>query len=148
MDAPFQVQLKIRKPAAEVCDAVVDANKITGYFLGEASGPLVAGATVMWKFPEFDFRFEVVVRAVLKDERIVFDWPAAGSDGAYNTTVTMTFVPLDAGNTMVQVSEAGWRGGEAALPFSHGNAGGWMFFISALKAYLEYGINLRAGGLR
>lgn len=147
MDAPFQVQLKIRKPVAEAFDAVVDPAKITGYFLGEASGPLAAGATVTWKFPEFDVRFEVIVREVVKNERIVFDWPAAGSDGAYNTTVTIGFVPLDADNTMVQVSEAGWRGGEAALPFSHGNAGGWMFFIAALKAYLEYGVNLRAGGL-
>jgi len=148
MDAPFLVQLKIRKPVAETFDAVVDADKITGYFLGEASGSLAAGATVTWKFPEFDIRFEIVVREVVENERIVFNWPAAGGDGAYKTTVTIGFIPLDPENTMVQISEAGWRGGEASLPFSHGNAGGWMFFIAALKAYLEYGVNLRAGGLR
>ena len=29
---------------------------------------------------------------------------------------------------------------------SYGNAGGWMHMMCSLKAYLEYGINLRAGG--
>lgn len=148
MDAPFLVQLKIRKPVAEVFDAVIDPTKITGYFVSQASGPLAAGSAVVWKFPEFDMLIDVAVREVVRNERVVFEWAAAGSDGAYNTTVTIAFVPLDADNTMVQISEAGWRGGEASSPFSHGNAGGWMFFIAALKAYLEYGINLRAGGLR
>jgi len=147
MDETYRVQLKIRRPAAEVFEAVVNPAKITGYFLGEASGPLQAGAAVTWKFPEFDFRIPVQVREVEQDRRIVFEWPAADG-GGYNTTVEMVFVPLDDGATMVQIAETGWRGGAAALPFSHGNAGGWMFFISALKAYLEYGINLRAGGVR
>jgi hypothetical protein len=29
-----------------------------------------------------------------------------------------------------------------------GNAGGWMHMMCSLKALLEYGINLRAGGAR
>lgn len=147
MDETYRVQLKIRRPPAEVFEAVVNPAKITGYFLGEASGPLAPGAEVSWKFPEFDFRLPVLVREMEQDRRIVFEWPAADG-GGYNTTVEMAFVPLDDGSTMVQIAETGWRGGAAALPFSHGNAGGWMFFICALKAYLEYGINLRAGGVR
>lgn len=146
MDEKYRVQLKIRRSPAECFAAVVDPARITGYFLGAASGPLVAGATVTWKFPEFDFLMDVVVREVVPHQRIVFEWPAADG-GGYNTTVEMVFVALEDGGTMVQIAETGWRGGAASLPYSHGNCGGWMFFIAALKAYLEYGVNLREGGV-
>jgi uncharacterized protein YndB with AHSA1/START domain len=73
-----------------------------------------------------------------------FEWPAAS--GGYNTRVEMTFRPLDDRNTMVQISESGWREDPAGIKESYGNAGGWMHMMCCLKAYLEYGINLRAGG--
>lgn len=144
MALKFQVQLKIRKPAAEVFDAVVDPQKLTGYFIQTGSGPLVEGTTVMWKFPELADAFPVVVHEVVKNERLVFEWPADSGDG--NTRVEMIFKPLDATNTMVQISESGWPNTEAGLAASHGNAGGWMHMLACLKGYLEYGINLRAGG--
>jgi uncharacterized protein YndB with AHSA1/START domain len=144
MKLEFQVQLKIRKPVAEVFEAVVNPDKLSGYFVQESSGPLVEGATVQWKFPEIDQRFPVTVKSVVPNERIVFVWGA--EDGSYDTTVQMAFKPLGDGATMVQVTEGGWRETEAGLKASHGNAGGWMHMLACLKAYLEYGINLRAGG--
>jgi uncharacterized protein YndB with AHSA1/START domain len=145
MDAKFQVQLKIRKPVAEVFDAVVNPAKMTGYFVQTSSGPLAQGATVNWKFAEVDQGFDVVVGEVVKDEKIAFDWPS-DLPGVRTTQVEIAFKPLDADNTMVQISEGGWpetaEGGKA----SHGNAGGWMHMLACLKAYLEYGINLRTGG--
>lgn len=146
MEMRFQVQLKIRKPAAQVFEAVANPAKLSGYFVQTASGPLVPGATVMWKFPEFDGEVPVIVREVAKDQRIVLEWPAASS--GYNTRVEMAFVPLDESNTMVQISEGGWTQDAAGLAASHGNAGGWMHMMACMKAYLEYGINLRAGGAR
>jgi uncharacterized protein YndB with AHSA1/START domain len=59
----------------------------------------------------------------------------------------MVFKPVDAGTTMVQVSESGWKPTPKGIESSYGNAGGWMHMITCLKAYLEYGINLRAGGV-
>ena len=100
----------------------------------------------MWKFPEFDGQIPVIVHEVVKDQRIVLEWPAAG--GEYNTRVEMNFVPIDAGATMVQINESGWVESEAGLSASHGNAGGWMHMMACLKAYLEYGINLREGGAK
>lgn len=144
MDPKFQVQLKIRKPVAEVFDAVVKADRLSGYFVQTASGPLAEGATVKWKFAEVDQAFDVIVREVAKDQRIAFEWPAAS--GGYLTRVEMTFKPLDDGSTMVQVAESGWRDDEAGVKASYGNAGGWMHMLACLKAYLEYGVNLRAGG--
>jgi uncharacterized protein YndB with AHSA1/START domain len=143
MEVKFQVQLKIRKPPAEVFAAVVDPEKLSGYFLQSASGPLEAGATVMWKFAEVPVAFPVVVQEVVKNERIVFTWPASGGD---DIRVEISFTPLDGGATMVAIRESGWPADEKGLAGSHGNAGGWMHMMACLKAYLEYGINLRAGG--
>ena len=144
MEPKFQVQLKIRKPVAEVFNAVVRPEKLTGYFIQTASGPLAKGATVKWKFAEVPEAFDVVVRHVVKDERIVFEWPSETS--GYNTRVEMAFKPLDDETTTVQISESGWREDPGGIKASYGNAGGWMHMMCSMKAYLEFGINLRAGG--
>jgi uncharacterized protein YndB with AHSA1/START domain len=145
MDPQFQTQLKIRKPVAEVFEAVVNPAKLSGYFVSSSSGPLAEGKTVQWTFKEVgDTAFDVVVREVVENERIVFDWPA--NTGDYETRVEMVFKPLDGGDTLVQISESGWRPDAAGIKDSYGNAGGWMHMMCCLKAMLEYGINLRAGG--
>jgi len=144
MDPKFTVQLKIRKDPEEVFDAVVKPDKLSGYFVQTASGPLVEGKTVKWKFAETAQSFDVVVREVSKNERIVFEWPS--DSGSYNTRVEMIFKRLDDGATLVQISESGWRPDPGGVTASYGNAGGWMHMMCSLKAYLEYGINLRAGG--
>jgi uncharacterized protein YndB with AHSA1/START domain len=91
------------------------------------------------------------------DERIVLRWDAnegeapnlEGAEFAaapYKTTVTMTFSPLDNGTrTLVEIAEEGWRETEGALKASSGNCQGWSQMLCALKAWLEHGINLRAG---
>jgi uncharacterized protein YndB with AHSA1/START domain len=144
MEPKFQVQLKIRKPVAEVFDAVVNPTKLSSYFVQTASGPLAEGTTVKWKFPEFPDQTDVVCRQVVRNDRIVFEWPAEGGGG--NTKVEVAFKPMDAGNTMVQISESGWPDTPEGRTASYGNAGGWMHMMACMKAYLEYGINLRAGG--
>lgn len=144
MEPKFTVQLKIQKPPAEVFDAVVKPDKLGGYFVQTASGPLAEGKTVKWKFAETPESFDVVVRQVVPNERIIFEWPS--DTGGYNTCVEMVFKRLDDGATLVQISERGWKDDAPGVQASYGNAGGWMHMICCMKAYLEYGINLRAGG--
>jgi uncharacterized protein YndB with AHSA1/START domain len=144
MQPKFEVQLKIRKPVAEVFEAVVDPKKLSSYFTKTASGRLAEGQTVMWSFTEAPEPFPVKVRQVVSNERIVFEWAAA--EGGYDTTVEMVFKPLEGGDTMVQIRESGWRDTPKGIESSYGNCSGWMHMACCLKAYLEYGINLRAGG--
>lgn len=146
MEPKFQVQLKIRKPVSDVFEAVVNPGKLSGYFVQSSTGPLVEGATVKWAFAEAPGAFDVQVQRVERNALIVFTWPAAAGD--YQTRVEMRFIVLDPGNCMVQISESGWRPDAAGIEASYGNAGGWMHMMCCLKAYLEYGINLRAGGAR
>src|SRR5688572_17838204 len=138
MDLKFQVQLKIQKPVAEVFEAVVNPKHLTGYFVQKASAPLAEGATVKWKFAEVPEEFDVVVRQVTRGERIVFEWPSA-DEGGYSTRVEMVFKALDAKNTMVQISESGWKDTPKGVESSYGNNAGWMHMLCCMKAYLEYG---------
>ena len=146
MQPEFEVQLKIQKPVAEVFDAVVNPKKLTGYFIQTSSGPLVEGKTVMWSFAEHPGEFPVKVRQVAQNERIVFEWESA--EGGYDTKVEMSFKALDDRSSMVQIRESGWRDTPKGIETSYGNAGGWMHMMCCMKAYLEYGINLRAGGVK
>jgi uncharacterized protein YndB with AHSA1/START domain len=140
----FRVQLKIQKPVAEVFDAVVDPDKLNGYFTSRATGPLAAGKTVHWKFAEFpDLNIPVTVHEVKPNELIRFEWPTNAED--YNTSVTMTFEAISSNETLVAIAESGWRDTEKGREDSYLNCYGWTHMTCCLKAYLEHGINLRTG---
>jgi hypothetical protein len=51
----------------------------------------------------------------------------------------------DGNDTIVRISETGWRETQADLDSSYLNCYGWSQMIFALKAYVEYGIDLRKG---
>ena len=158
MDLKFRVAARIARPVHEVFEAVADPDKLSNYFTtGGARGRLETGSTVTWDFADFPGAFPVEVIEVEPDRKIVLEWKANEgeppnveggemTESNYNTTVTMTFTPLD-GNTrtMVEVEEHGWRETEGALKASYGNCQGWAQMLAALKAWVEYGINLREG---
>lgn len=90
MELKFQVYAKIKKPVEEVFDAVYNPKKLSTYFTtGGASGPLDEGTSVMWDFADFPGAFPVHIKQMIKNEKIVFEWQAAGRD--YNTRVEMSF---------------------------------------------------------
>ena len=148
MELKFNVQTKIQKPIEEVFDAVYNPKKLSGYFTnGGASAPLDEGTTAEWKFADTPGAeigpFPVYVKEVVKNRSIAFEWEATG--GGYNTRVEMTFEETGPSETLVKITESGWRNGEDDLPASYGNCMGWSQMLSALKAFTEYGINLRKG---
>lgn len=144
MSLGFRVSGRIARPPAAVFDAVVNPASLSAYFttVGGASAPLVQGTTVTWwgEVP-------VTVDAVEAPARIVLRWPAHGSAGetAYRTRIEMRFEPLDDGATLVTIAETGWRRGEPGERNSYLNCEGWTQMLCSLKAWLEYGINLRDG---
>ena len=152
MELKFKVSARIAKPVADVFEAVANPTELSRYFTtGGAKGRLETGATVMWEFGDFPGAFPVDVVEVVENERIVLRWaaddgdPVAGQSAGYQTTVTMTFEPLDDGRTLVSISEEGWRETPGGLKASYNNCGGWMQMLCAMKAHLDHGINLREG---
>lgn len=144
MPFEFRVNGRIGRPVAQVFDAVVNPDQLSRYFvtLGGISGPLVAGTTVTWwgEVP-------ITVEEVVTNERIVFRWDAMVANGeeAYATRVEMRFQSLDDGATMVTIAETGWRENEQGQKSSYINCEGWSQMLACMKAWLEYGINLREG---
>ena len=150
MDLKFEVQTRIQKPLEEVFDAVQNPDKLSGYFTnGGASAPLTEGATVEWAFAdnpdEEKLAFPVEVKQVIPNELIVFNWDQAPGK---QTRVEMKFEKAGPDETIVSISESGWDEDQDGLNRSYGNCMGWSQMLSALKAYTEYGIDLRKGAYK
>jgi uncharacterized protein YndB with AHSA1/START domain len=150
MELKFKVSGRIARPVQEVFEAVADPAKLSGYFTtGGAKGRIEPGARVMWEFQDFPGAFPVEVVEATPNERIVLKWDAnEGADAKgppYKTTVTMTFAALEDGRTLVTIAEEGWRETPAGIKGAFGNCEGWTGMLCALKAYIEHGLNLRAG---
>lgn len=146
MDLKFTVQTKIQKPVAEVFDAVYNPEKLSGYFTnGGSSGPLAEGTTVEWRFednPGEPHIGEVTVKEVVPNKLIVLEWQGAKS---HDTRVEMNFESTGPEETLVRISETGWSETQEDLDSSYGNCFGWSHMVTALKAYVEYGVDLRKG---
>jgi uncharacterized protein YndB with AHSA1/START domain len=146
MEFRFQVQAKIQKPVADVFDAVYNPKKLVQYFAtGGARGALDPGTTVYWSFadhPQFG-EFPVTVKEMIPEKLIALEWEAM--EGGYNTRTEMRFEPLGPSETLVTIAEGTWKQSEEGLKSSYGNCGGWMNMACCLKAWVEYGINLRKG---
>lgn len=150
MELKFEVSGRINRPVDEVFEAVANPQKLSGYFTtGGARGRIETGATVYWDFHDFPGAFPVTVVNVVKNERIVLEWAAADDQedpaGAYNTVVTMRFEALEDQRTLVTIAETGFRPTDKGREASYNNCQGWSQMLCAMKAYIEYGINLREG---
>lgn len=141
MEFKFQVQTKILKPVEEVFDAVVNPEKLSGYFTKSAT-PMKEGETALWRFYEVPEEYPVQIRRIVPNELIVLEWNSHGSI----THVEMRFEPLDHHSTMLKISESGWPQTETGLKGSYDNCQGWTHMSLCLKGFVEYGINLREGG--
>ena len=133
-----KASLQIQKPIAEVFQGIVDPNIMTKYFISESSGPMETGKELLWKFPEFVDRYPVKDIIIETNLSISFVWDP-------ETKVTITLEELPDKSTLVKVKESDKDLNENNLKWALSNSSGWANFLACLKAYLEYGINLRKG---
>ena len=151
MPKEFTVWVNVSAPLAAIYEAVAVPEKLSAYFTtGGAKGRVETGATVMWEFSDFPGPFPVEIDGAVSPHRIVFRWPANEEDAApFKTTVTFVFEPLEEGKrTKVSITESGWHDNDAGQKASYGNCMGWSQMLMALKAWVEYGINLREGAYK
>ena len=100
-----------------------------------------SGATVTWEFADVGARLFVDVKEVEDNRKIGFDWTASG----VNARVTIALKPEDSNTMLVTVNESGWPMNREGVRRALGQTQGWTDFLSCLKAYLQYDINLRLG---
>lgn len=135
----FSFRCVIDRPVAEVFTAVTDGSAISTYFTDDASAGLEAGRTVVWRFGEIEV--DVAVEQVIRDRRIVCNWPAS-NDVGYRTRFAFEFEALNVG-TRISVSESGWRPDREGIDSAFDQCSGWTHFFGSLKARLEYDVDLK-----
>ena len=137
----IKVEIQILKPHNEVFEAIVDPRKMTNYFISKSTGRLEEGKQVMWRFPEFDLEFPVRAGKIEPNNYISFYWEVDETE----LLVEITLKPGLNNATLVTITEKSRFNDEAGIKWLRGNTEGWANFLACLKAYLEYGINLRKG---
>ncbi|MBN7811516.1 SRPBCC domain-containing protein [Algoriphagus sp. H41] len=130
--------LQIQKPASEVFEAIVDPVHMTQYFISASTGRMEAGKELGWKFPEFSDEYPVWDVATETDRMVSFVWDK-------ETQVRILLEPQADGSTVVKVTEGDKELTEANLQWLISNTEGWANFLACMKAYLEYGVQLRRG---
>ncbi|WP_107037805.1 SRPBCC domain-containing protein [Brumimicrobium mesophilum] len=130
--------LQIQKPIEEVFEGIVNPEIMTKYFISESTGRLESGKEVTWKFPEFDDQFVINEVEIDENKSISFVWDP-------ETVVNISLEQLPDKSTIVRINEKGKELNEENVKWALENSGGWANFLACLKAYLEYGIQLRKG---
>jgi uncharacterized protein YndB with AHSA1/START domain len=141
MDFDVNVRERIAKPVSEVFAAFVDPKKMSNYFISGASGPMKAGTTVVWEFADVGSKVSIDVLEVEDNRRIIYESSSIGP----RTRTTIQFAADGPDVTVVTITEASFPLTEEGVKRALGQNAGWTYTLCALKAYLQFGINLRTG---
>jgi uncharacterized protein YndB with AHSA1/START domain len=137
----INVKMQIQKPIHDVFEAVVNPDKMSNYFIAWGSDTMETDKTIEWKFPEFDEKFPIKTDRIIPNKLISFYWEMDD----LSLLVEITLDEINSTETLVTITEGKRIADEAGLQWLSGNSFGWSNFLTCLKAYLEYGINLRKG---
>ena len=146
MPSNYTLTTKINKPVVDVFNAIVSSAAIIKYFTNGSSGDLIEGEEIIWHWDDYGSN-PVLVKTVRPNTLIELtlnseNWQKT-KDDAYEVLVSIEFASLEDESTMLSISESGWRTDAEGLKGSHDNCGGWQHMAMCLKAFLEYGIDLR-----
>lgn len=130
--------IQIQKPVTEVFENICNPDKMTNYFISGSTGRMEAQAELIWEFPEYEGQFRVKVLEVLPGRLIQFEWDP-------ETTVSIELAEQPDKSTVVKVTEGEKSSSPGNLKWYRENTEGWANFLACLKAFSEYGINLRKG---
>lgn len=138
-----KVQMGILKSAREIFEAIVNPEMLNKYFISTSTGRMESGKTLTWTWEDLNAEIQIKVGKVEKDKVISFEWNGSG----VNCVVVITLEVKGENQTLVKVTESEWPADYKGANQCMGQVEGWTNFLCCLKAYLEYGINLRVGAL-
>ena len=126
----------------EIFEAITDPAQMSHYFISQSTGIMEESKQLVWNFPEFDIDVPVRVDKIVQNQYVSFYWMG---DNQHELLVEISLTSRGNNSTVVTVTEKGMNNDEAGINWLKGNTEGWANFLACLKAYLEYGINLRKG---
>lgn len=138
-----KVQMGILRSASEIFEAIVNPELMTRYFISGSTGKMESGKTLMWTWTDYEGEHEIKVGKIEKDKVVSFEWSGSG----VNCVVVITLEPKESDKTLVMITESEWPADYKGANQCMGQVEGWTHFLMCMKAYLEYGIDLRIGGV-
>ncbi|MFJ8237629.1 SRPBCC family protein [Ureibacillus sp. NPDC094379] len=136
-------KIRIKKCANEVFEAFVDPEKIGNFWFSTSSERWEKGKTITLEYKEYNAVGDIKIIDIEVDKKIVFEW---GSNGEGHI-VTILFIEESA-STIIEITEEGFNeADEDFLEQIIDNKEGWVFMLTCLKGYLEFGVNKLRGGL-
>lgn len=134
-----KAEMLIRRPVAEVFEALINAAITSKFWFTKASGRLEPGKQIRWDWDMYDFSLQVDVKTIERNARIVIEWPADGAP----TTVEWVFSPRPDGTTFVSVTNTGFSGDEDQIVRQAiDSTEGFALVLAGLKALLEHNVTL------
>jgi uncharacterized protein YndB with AHSA1/START domain len=135
-------KIKIVKPAHEIFESFVDPAKIGNYWFKSSSERWAQGKTITLFYEVYNVEVIIKVEEMIENEKIVFKWGPREEE----RVVTITLQELEDKSTIVEVNEEGFNeNDEQLISKLVDNKEGWVYMLTCLKGYLEFGItHLRA----
>ena len=136
-----KAEMLIRKPVAEVFEAIVNPEITTRFWFTRSSGRLDSGQPITWTWEMYDHSVEVAVKEIEVNQRILMEW----GNGAWTTRVEWIFTPYEADKTYLSITNSGFQGtGDEVVKAALDSQGGFTWVLAGLKALLEHQIELNA----
>jgi uncharacterized protein YndB with AHSA1/START domain len=132
-----EAQMLIRKPVAEVFEALIDPEITKNFWFTKGSGKLEVNKKLTWEWEMYNVSTPVVAKEILENEKILFEWDEQPK------MVEFKFKPVSDTSTFVTVTECGYaETGDELLAVIKRSTGGFTSVLDGLKAFLEHNINL------
>lgn len=129
----------VRRPVADVFAAFVDPAITTQFWFTTSSGPLAPGARVRWEWEMYGVGTDVAVREFEPNRRLLIEWDTTDRP----TTVEWRFTPYAEDTTFVEITNAGFRGGDDdVVAQALDSTGAFTLVLAGLKALLEHDVLL------
>lgn len=74
----------VRRPVAQVFEAIVNPEITTKFWFSKGSGRLEFGKSIAWEWESHDVSNEVMTTIVEPNKRVVIEWPGYTSCGCRN----------------------------------------------------------------
>ncbi|MCM3767687.1 SRPBCC domain-containing protein [Neobacillus niacini] len=136
----------ILKPANEVFEAFVDPANIGNFWFSSSSERWDQGKTVTLRYDEYNAVLDIKVVEVEVNRKIAFLW--GPPEDEHQVTITITETGQEA--SIIEVVEERFDENDPELTFKLvDNKEGWVYMLTCLKGYLEFGITtLRKGMMK
>ncbi len=134
-----QAAMLVRKPSNDVYEAFVNPEITSKFWFTKSTGRLEVGQRIRWEWEMYGATTDLEVKLLDPGRRILIEWGLENQP----TTVEWTFTSRGDQATFVEISNYGFAGdGDSVVRQALDSEAGFTLALAALKAYLEFGVNL------